>query len=63
MKTELSADKHSLIITVPLTQPAPLSSSGKSRILYSSGGFAKPLGLNVDGKQVSIGINVIQALK
>lgn len=63
MKTELSQDKQSLIITVPINPNPPLSTSGKSRILYSSAGFVKPPGLLVDGKQVSVGLNVIAALR
>lgn len=63
MKTELSPDGKSLIITVPISTNPPLSSSGKSRILYSSQGFVKPPGLLVDGKQVSVGLNVIAALR
>ena len=63
MNTVLSQDGKSLIITVPLNPQPPLSSSGKSRILYSSQGFVKPAGLMIDGKQVSVGLNVIAALR
>lgn len=61
MKTELIEGK--LVLTIELNQNPPLSASGKSRILYSSQGFVKPTGVVVNGKQVSIGINVIAALK
>lgn len=63
MNTQLSQDGKSLIITVPINSNPPLSSTGKSRILFSSQGFVKPAGLLVDGKQVSVGLNVIVAVK
>jgi len=63
MNTQLSSDGKSLVITVPINPSPALSSSGKSRILFSSHGFVKPTGLLVDGKQVSVGLNVIVALR
>lgn len=63
MNTQLSPDGKSLVITVPINNNPPLSSTGKSRILFSSQGFIKPAGLLVDGKQVSVGLNVIVAVK
>ena len=54
---------QNLVLTVPIAAKPQLSSSGKSYILFSSQGFVKPAGLVVDGKQVSVGINVIAALR
>lgn len=62
MKTEIKDGE--LVITVQLASRPPLSSSGKSRILYSSQGFVRPAGLvSADGKQISVGLNVIAALR
>jgi len=61
MKVEIKGQE--LVITVPINPQPPLSSTGKSRILFSSQGFVKPAGLLVDGKQVSVGLNVIVAVK
>jgi hypothetical protein len=60
MKVEIVGDQ--IIITAQLDKSAPMSSSGKSRILFSSHGFVKP-DLKFEGKQVSVGLNVIVALK
>ena len=50
------------VLECPLHKPE-LSSSGKSNILFSSHGFVKPAGVLYEGKQVSVGINIIAALR
>lgn len=52
-----------ITITAPISANPQLSSTGKSLVLFSSQGFVKPPGLMHEGKQVSVGINVIAALK
>lgn len=50
-------------IIVPVNPNPTPSSTGKSLILYSSSGFARPADCLVNGKQVSVGLNIILALK
>lgn len=60
---QVTIQGNMMTIVVPINPQPPLSASGKSRILFSSQGFTKPAGLLVDGKQVSVGLNVIAALR
>lgn len=65
MKVEIITNpdgSKTAVLTCPLQKPE-LSSSGKSNILFSSHGFVKPIGVLYEGKQVSVGINIIAALR
>ena len=53
MKAEII--NGNLVITVPLQQPTP-SKSGKTLLVATSGGL-KLSGVEVDGKEVTIGLN------
>ena len=46
-----------LVITAPIAKPAPLSSTGKSKLLVSTRGNMVT-DLIIDGKPVTIGLNV-----
>lgn len=50
-------------IVVPINPNPPPSSTGKSLILFSSHGFVKPHDVLFNGKQVSVGLNLIVATK
>jgi len=53
MKTEIT--NGNLVITIPL-QPPTASKSGKTLIVATSGGL-KPSGVEIDGKEVTVGLN------
>jgi hypothetical protein len=54
----ISIESGILVIKVPIDNALPLSKSGKTRIVYTSGGFI-PTQATIDGKPVSVGLNVI----
>ena len=60
MQVEIKDGK--MVITVPLSPTPELSKSGKSNILYSSGGFQWPELKYLD-KGVGVSLNVIGSLK
>lgn len=55
MKAEINKNNE-LIITIKLNTPPKLSSSGKTYVVASSGGF-KGTTAEVDGKCVSVSVN------
>lgn len=54
MKAELTQDKKSIVITLPLIKQP--SKSGKTTIVATSGGN-QPSSIVVDGKVVIVGVN------
>lgn len=61
MKCEIRGTE--MIITVPINSNPPASSTGKSLMVYSTSGFVKPAGIMVNGKPVSISMNVCIPVK
>jgi len=60
MKVEISKDKKSLIITLPLVNPIRPSKSGKTLVVATSNGNkSSGCKINVDGeeKDITVGVN------
>ena len=51
----VSQDKNNLVITIPMAAKPSISSTGKTKVVASSGGF-QPTTVTVDGKQVKINL-------
>lgn len=56
MKVELSSDKKSIVITLPLQKGKP-SASGKTVVVATTGGNQQTA-VNVEDKPVVVGVNV-----
>ena len=54
----INIESGHVIIKVPIDNALPMSKSGKTRIAYTTGGFI-PTQATIDGKPVSVGLNVI----
>lgn len=63
MKVTFNEATNELTMTVKLATSPTLSSSGKSKNLYTSGGNKALEGVTINGQPVIAGINIYQPVK
>lgn len=55
---EIDSNGDYLTVRLPIQRDLPLSSTGKSRTVASTGGFARPA-LTINGKAIRVNVNAI----
>lgn len=55
MTAKIDSKRNMLVVEIPLQNPSPSKTTGKTMIIASSGGF-KPTTAQYDGKAVSVSV-------